>query len=215
MEKISLYDLLTLLLPGALLTFFIELIASNYNFNLDELGLNQYFNLAFFLSSSIFLGSLINVLTNKWLKYYRKIGLYTDIGIIYKNNKNLKRIKPFFQEKLKTIIGIEEFKKNSRSENFDIIWDEIYYELEAKDQINSPKTFQSFYFFFRNFFTLGIILFLPTLILCIYTKFQSLYVLLFLINLSAILISWKAGDWNRRKMVDRMFWTYYSIYKTK
>ena len=76
MEKISLYDLLSILLPGALLTLAIEVIINDFGLKIDSLETNNYFKLTLFLSSSIYIGSLINISTKKLLKIYKNLCLY-------------------------------------------------------------------------------------------------------------------------------------------
>lgn len=209
MEKISLYDLLSILLPGAILTLAIEVIATDYGLKIDSLEINNYFKLTLFLSSSIFIGSLINISTRRLLKIYKKIGLFTPLKTIYNSSTELELIKPFLKKKMNSL----EF--DSKKEKLEQLWPVVYYELEATGKISSPKAFQSFYFFFRNFFTLGIILFLPLLFQLIFYCFSTKYVFLCSINILGIFLSISAARWNRVKMVERMFWTYYSLNKNK
>jgi len=212
MEKLSLYDLLSVLLPGALLTLFIEVVATDYGLDLNSLKINQYFRLTIFLTSSIFLGSLVNIITRILFKIYRKIGLFTSVYKIYKKSKNLKQIHAFF-DKMMQAIDKRHLKKDSKHERIEYLWNEIYYELEATDKIKTPKAFQSFYFFFRNFFTLGLILllFLPILVAIKWVSIK--YTLLLGVNILGIIMSSFAGKWYRERMVERMFWTYYSLNK--
>jgi len=210
MEKISLYDLLSVLLPGALLTLAIEVIAIDLGFDIEALEVNNYFKLTIFLSSSIFIGSLINIFTRKLLWLYKKFGLYTPIKKIYKSSTDLELIKPFFKEKMNSL----EFD-SSKKENIEQLWSVVYYELEATEKINSPKAFQSFYFFFRNFFSLGAILLIPLILLTICHWYSAKYLFLLIIDVLGIIFSISAAKWNRIKMVERMFWTYYSLHKNK
>jgi hypothetical protein len=212
MEKLSLYDLLSVLLPGALLTLFIEFIAMDYGLDLKSLKFNQYFILTIFLSSSIFLGSLINILTRVFFKFYRKIGLYTSVFKIYNKSKSLNQIQYYFDDMLKKI-NPKHLTTDTKHQRIENLWSEIYYELEATEKIKTPKAFQSFYFFFRNFFTLGIILFIPLIIQNLLFWFSIKYAVLFGINIIGIFISLFAGKWYRERMVERMFWTYYSLHK--
>jgi len=92
--------------------------------------------------------------------------------------------------------------------------------LEANKQINVPKNFQSFYFFFRNFFTLGLLVLTLTIVVYIidllYQPFHLetvKYIYLIVVSVFVIIVSIIAANWNRKMMVKRMFWTYYSLYK--
>jgi hypothetical protein len=218
MQKLSLYDLLSVLLPGAILTLVIEFIGLNFGIEVSSSDLNEYFTLTLFLSSSIFLGSIINISTRNLLNLYKFIGLYTPLSQIYSKSLGLVHIKPFFQNILDSFTI--DFSKNDNDsiENIEKrklehLWSIIYYELEAKEDIGAPKAFQSFYFFFRNFFTLGIILFFPLLFLMINKHYEEQYLLFFVFNLISILLSIPAARWNRKQMTERMFWTYYSLNK--
>ena len=99
------------------------------------------------------------------------------------------------------------------TEPIDFIWSTIYYELEAKEQISSPKTFQSFYFFFRNFFTIGVLLLIPAAFSFKVIGFNIEYLMLITTIITSILLSIYAGRWYRAKMVERLLWTYYSLNK--
>lgn len=213
MEKLSLYDFLSVLLPGALLTLLIEVVATDFGLDLERHEINQYFRLTLFLTSAIFLGSLINISTRFFFKFYRKIKLYTSIIDIYTKSKSLKHIRYYFDD-LMVNSQIPQLKTDIKFLNIENLWNEIYYELEATDKIKVPKAFQSFYFFFRNFFTLGMILFPVLTFAFIYNRCAiNKYTLLFIINIIGLLISLYVGKWYRGRMVERMFWTYYSLHK--
>ena len=209
MEKISLYDLLSILLPGAILTLAIEVMATDFGLKINNLEINNYFKLTLFLSFSIFIGSFINILTRKSLKIYKKIGLYTPLKTIYKSSTEIELIKPFLKKKMNSLAF------DSKEEKLEQLWSVVYYELEATGKISSPKAFQSFYFFFRNFFTLGVILLALLIIQMSVICFSPKYIFLCSINILGIFLSISAARWNRVKMVERMFWTYYSLNKNK
>lgn len=211
MEKISLYDLLSVLLPGAILTLSIEMLMLNLGFEYDSVATNQYFSLTIFLSFSIFLGSLINISTRGLLKIYRKIGLYTSIYQIYEQAQALNTIKPFYK-KLMDKLCSDDCSKEQKVEQ---LWSEIYFELEATEKIGSPKSFQSFYFFFRNFFTLTILLYIPLIIVIIINWISFKYLIFLAVNILGTFLSVYAGKWYRERMVERMFWTFYSLNKNK
>lgn len=207
MEKISLYDLLSILLPGALLTLVIEVMIYDFGLKIDGLEINNYFKLTLFLSSSIFMGSFVNILTRKFLKLYEKIGLFTPLRKIFESSTELELIKPFLKKKMNLLAF------DSKEEKLEQLWSVVYFELEANGKISNPKAFQSFYFFFRNFFTLGVILFLPLLFQLIFHCFSPKYIFLCSINFLGVFLSISAAKWNRVRMMERMFWTYYSLNK--
>lgn len=209
MEKISLYDLLTILLPGALLTLIIQLIFKDLGLKFVGLEVDQYFALTIFLSSSIFLGSSLNFLTEKLLSKLRKVGLFTEIETLYPKIKQTPDFVNFYNTMVKN--DLLRLKAAERHEVFEELWSKIYYYLEANEKITTPKAFQSFYFFFRNFFILGFLLIIPFGVLIFVFSSPEKYILLSIINLLAVILSIYAGRWNRFKMVERMFWTYYML----
>ena len=208
MEKISLYDLLSILLPGSLFTLFLILIFKELGYNINEPELDQYFSLTIYLSSSIFFGTAINILTRTSLKIHRFFGLYTPIHELYKKHIKGEKIIHYYKKKMQKLPDNMSFK-----DKIEEVWDDIYFTLESTGNISVPKNFQSFYFFFRNFFTLGIILIIPEIILYCINDLQTKYLIIIGITLLTILISILAASWNRKMMVKRMFWTYYSLYK--
>lgn len=212
MEKISLYDFLSVLLPGALLTLAIKTTIPDAYLGIEKIKLNNYFLLTVFLSMALFLGSCINVLTRNLLDLYKRFGIHTPLKKIYDEKLNdLAIIKPFFTQMMQSL-DIESTSENVR---FYALWDIIYFELESTNTIAPSKAFQSFYFFFRNFFTLGFFLFLLMGISMLMHGFSTKYIPLIITNLTMIFLSILAGEWNRKKMVERIFWTYYSLHKNK
>lgn len=207
MEKLSLYNLLSVLLPGALLTFVIKIILESHGLGMISLKDQDYFSLVIYVSSSLFLGSLINILGIKFLPVLKFFGLYDSVQNIFENNEQTNTIKSFVLAEVQKIDEVNDYKK------YESLWALMYYELEAIDKIGIPKDFQSFYFFFRNFFTLGLILFLPLLFQMIYFWDNDLYKSLFISSVIGAFLSIISGKWNRKKMVERMFWTYYSLHK--
>ena len=213
MEKISLYDLLSILLPGAIFTLFIEFMFFQFNWHIDNYEVNEYFKLTIFLSSSIFFGSIINIITRALLdKYYSKTWLYEPIPDIYKklySDENLPIVK-FLTKKL------NEIEDNNFNNKIESLWDEIYFELESNNKIKVAKDFQSFYFFFRNFFTLGLLLLFVLIVLTI-VWYNTKHVFAYLLGFDVIMmiLSIISAKWNRKQMVKRLFWTYYSLHKNE
>ncbi len=216
MEKISLYDLLSVLLPGAILTLAIKMLIFDLNINLaiNNFDIDKHFSLTIFLTTSIFLGSLVNALTWKAQKFIHKDFLFGSISSVYKKigYTTFQNIKPFFNELHIKLVGKEKSDTYTEKEKISHVWSEIYYELEAKQQIGVPKNFQSFYFFFRNFFTTGLILIIFHLVYFIFTGDYK-YLGFLGIDVFAVISSVLAGKWYRKKMIERLFWTYYSLNK--
>jgi len=210
MEKLSLYDFLSVLLPGSLLTLFLLFFVRDLGVDFKQIELNQYFSLMVFLSFSIFLGSIINILTRSLLdKPYKAIGLYEPISKIYSKFSKGKLLEPYYEEMMNKLSPEKDF-----DEKIEDVWAKIYYTLEANNKIAVPKSFQSFYFFFRNFFTLGLLLLIPAVIMLCYYQFNY-YLYTLILTILIMVLSIFSAKWNRKKMVERMFWTYYVLYGEK
>jgi hypothetical protein len=210
MEKVPFFDLLTILLPGALLTIVIQLFTNEFSIDLLDIETNQYFALTVFLSSSIFLGSLLGFISEQLLPVLRRVGLYTPIAKLYPKMQKIDIVSGFYGKMMEKIESDSEVEL-SFHEKIERVWTQIYFYLEANEKIGTPKSFQSFYFFFRNFFTMCLILLLPLCILIYFSGQNDNYILLSIINVFAIILSILAGRWNRKKMVDRVFWIYFSL----
>ncbi|WP_446784624.1 type VI-B CRISPR accessory protein Csx27, partial [Macellibacteroides fermentans] len=97
-------------------------------------------------------------------------------------------------------------------------YDRMYYTLELSKNNEHPKTFQSFYFFFRQLVLACFILLLLSLVLyglsCLnalslskpdwgsLTAFASLIIL---ILITSIILA----RWYRKRMVEKMYWFFY------
>ena len=209
MEKISFFDFLSIVLPGAILTIFIVMFSLDEGLVIDSLVMNEFFGVTIFLSISIFLGSLINIQTWQILRFHKWIGIHKSIYHLYNKATSLDKVREYFDKEMSEYQNEEnDFEKMER------LWSEVYYKLEAHDQIRSPKIYKSYYFFFRNFFTLGLILILLHLSFYGLSGCQVHYLNLLFLDLFIIITSYLGARWNRSQMVKHMFWTYYSIYKS-
>ncbi len=210
MDKLSLYDLLSILLPGSLVSLFLVMIFNDLGYDLVGFELNDYFWLTIYLSSAFFLGSAINILTRSILgfKFYRKFGLYAPIHELFEKASANNQLKSFYDN-----FDVPNVDKKNREKRTAYIWDEIYFSLEADNKISVPKSFQSFYFFFRNFFTLGFILLVLMIAPVLIHGFTKKYFILLGVILLGMAISVLAAKWNRKMMVSRVYWTYYSLHK--
>lgn len=207
MDKLSLYNLLSVLLPGALLSFIIKLLLESHGFILNSLENQAFFSVFIYSSTSLFLGSLINILAIVCEKFLTRIGLHDSIEKIAQNYQTTTAIKAFIDQELKKTEEETEYNQ------YESLWSEMYYNLEANDKISIPKDFQSFYFFFRNFFMLGLIVLTLLVLQMVIIGISTFYITLFITCIVVSLLSIIAGRWYRKKMVERLFWTYYSLYK--
>lgn len=219
MDRLSIYELLSFIMPGALVVELINFCSSqllNYHtiFTVQNLGEGMVF-----LFLALFFGSLIHIISFKYLlsrKWY-KIMVYKPIDKI-KNCDYIEKIYPTLKE---MYVKIANKKKTEVSKGE--IFDFAYYYLESQDKITQAKNFQSLYFLFRNIFNLGFIacVFLIIIGILSFCKCfngnmpEILYSLLVVIITT--LISAFIARWFRVKMADRIFGTYYAdlIYNRK
>jgi len=101
----------------------------------------------------------------------------------------------------------------------DEYYDRMYYELEYHAVIDQPKTFQSFYFFFRQIALAGLLLLLINLLLSSLSfipntslnpidLMASLSQTTFLIVI--LIVSVCLARWYRKRMVMKMYWAYFT-----
>lgn len=215
MEKLSLYDLLSFLLPGAVAATLLYFgFLENQHFDFSKI--NDQLASVIFIAVSFFIGSIIHFAFDikPFKVLIRILGLYEKIPDIYYQNKiELKSyVKETFIEDLKQF---EKYGIKDDSNKIEHLWSKIYYKLEAEEKITTPKSFQSFYFFFRNIASICIITIVVAAIMVIIKGISDTRIITLVIAFIVLVLSILAGRMHRRKMVDRMFWTYYSLYKNK
>ena len=231
MEKFSLYDLLGLLLPGVLFLHFLGILNNLFvkaNIAFPDTGLDLGIYICFSLILGAVLYSASFYLTQ--FSFYRKM-LYKPTGTIFMDNHKLRNQ----LGKKMNEISLAWFGKNlflpqgdeseSDKEELDLLcklredfYDRMYYTLELSKNNEHPKTFQSFYFFFRQLVLACFILLLLSLVLyglsCLnalslskpdwgsLTAFASLIIL---ILITSIILA----RWYRKRMVEKMYWFFY------
>ena len=177
MEKFTVFDLLSLLLPGVFLVFILRLLLKYYNlvpFELTDQLSSKLTDFGVSLLFSVVLGGLAYYLADKFKKsfLFKKIlKIYTPIGMIIFSMKNVEH--NFFEILNKKSIEIfgkkifltkDEFKNHHNSDKEELIklqgrfYSLAYYDLQYCDKIDYPRTYQSFYYFFRQIITSIIIL---------------------------------------------------------
>lgn len=113
----------------------------------------------------------------------------------------------------------EESEKEQLKKLHDEFYDRAYYELEYLNKIDVAKTFQSFYFFFRQLataFLMIIALMIPISVVSIFWHWRDiepnfcLQFWLFAGMLLAMILSVGHARWYRRNMVLKLYWTYFT-----
>jgi uncharacterized membrane protein YfcA len=239
MEKFTLYDFLGLILPGCIFLFFTNMIVKLYGlqaFIEKQQGLNLKTGLI--LIFAVIIGALLYVLSfylvkRKW--YNRLFGMYRHVADLYVDLNALHKIvgktlnkkamewfkKNIFLDKQK-FRSLMDNEKDRITELQGQFYDRMFYELEYHGKKEHANTFHSFYFFFRQTALASILLILLTGVfyLSCFIPFlnlsspdacklafttASLFLMLF--------ISVQLAQWYRKRMVLKMYWTYYTHIK--
>lgn len=228
MEKFSLFDLLGILMPGAYCVMVLQVLLNILGVQGDffkEFLDNNIVSFSLGLFFSIVLGGLFFYLSDKFKEsnFYKNIlKIYISIGEIffsikhidtyYTNNLNKQSILWF---KNTIFLNVQERNNLNKKEKSDLIklhgifYSRAYYELQYNGGIDYPKTYQSFYFFFRNVVTIS--LFLIPICLIFYfigNDYKNELLLLLLILIIFFLISIYLARYFRMEMVKKLYIIY-------
>lgn len=217
MDKFSLYEFLSFVVPGFIALQIVEFYNSSVFEQANLLNFESDIQESFVLFClSLFAGIFIHIITFKLIKYkwYKQI-IYKPIQDISLKVEEIKKIMPFLNEEYNKIKKHEE-KDIKGKDTAPNIFDFAYYFLETNNKITPAKNFQSLYFWFRNMFTLILITIGITLLLCIGSFFieeildKTTVLFWFLTKIIAItIIVVPIANWLREKMVTKIFWSYY------
>lgn len=220
MDKLSLYEILSFVIPGFILINVFEFYNSVIFKNGDLLskGSNLEESILLFCLS-LFLGVIVHIVTFRFLKtsrlkWYKKL-IFKSPQEITSDNDFIKKVIPFLNEDyLKTQQHNEKVPESNEVANY--LFDFAYLYLEVNDKITPAKNFQSMYFWFRNMFTIGLFLIPFSFIICIVTFFNKMEndlimksFFMFLITLTITLILIPTANWLREKLMEKVFWSYY------
>ncbi len=235
MEKFSIYDLLGLLLPGFVLVYLCHIINTAYKvipYTYDDSKLSAEIGIVFCMS--LIAGAFLYAVNFYLLKrtWYNKItGMFKGVGDLYRDldnfpvdiNEILNRQSNswYNQPVFFTKNELAEMAEDNRQVIYslqDKFYSRAYYELEYLEKSNVPKTFQSFYFFFRQLAT-GLLLVTMILLVISIISWFNIYSLhqpdhlniiwLWIGLISAFLLSVGHARWYRKNMVFKLFWHYY------
>ncbi len=236
MEKFSIYDLLGLLLPGVVFLFFLNTLT--HIFGIDpqlSQTLDWKTNIGITLCFALIAGAVLYASSFYFVKkawYNRLFGMYENItrlyfemedSLVHMNETLNQKAKEWYDKEIyfeKT--AFDKFTKEERLENQRMrgkYYSRMYSELVYHDKIKYSITFQSFYFFFRQtalacslLLVIGIITyglsFIPCMCLNIPSASISLWLTFLLVAL--LFISTRLAAWYRKRMVSKMYWTYYT-----
>jgi len=215
MDKLSLYEILSFVIPGFIIIklidiFRYQLSGSNNIFSSDNIG-----DSLILFCASLVIGVIIHVLTTQVIlkiRFLKKL-VYTSVKDI-ELGKYSKLIIPYLNEEYAKLKK-HDCEENTNNQPSEYLFDFAYYYLEVNDKVTQVKNFQSLYFMFRNFFTIGLIV-VPILLFTIsYSYCNELdqtqnFGLSLLIVLISLLVNIYVSRWLRIKMIERVFESYYA-----
>lgn len=241
MDKLSLYDILGMLLPGVMFLFFLTIVNCSYAIypesflSLDTAG--EVKELSVLFSFSMIAGSCfyaINFyLVNKTQWYNKLFGMYDHVAKLYLkapflhglmnetlNKKAFERYgKKIFHSK-NQFEALEKQEQNTVFDFQDEFYDIMYYELEHHEKIGYAKDFQSFYFFFRQMVTALMLTMILTIIGLLYalkttncdlSDYGWVSVKMLVCFLLLMLLCTQLARWYRKRMVLKMYWAYFTL----
>lgn len=218
MDKISVYEFFSFVVPGGLVLFLlnwcsINILKTGVIFSLSDLS-NSLVSLVF----ALLIGTLLHTLTYSVLlksKIYCRI-IYKSVQEISLDDYTM-RILPFLNQEYEKI---KKHKVDDGGNDFvpaSYLFDFAYYYLEVNSKNAQAKNFQSLYFLFRNIFTLGLVGICILTVAIVYSFFSRvdtsvffdaiLYLFLFII---ISLLTIPVANWLRKKMIITVFGCYYA-----
>lgn len=232
MEKFSLYDLLGLLMPGILFVYFINLINSVFNvFSLSFQSDGWDISTLIFLCFSLIAGAMLYSV-NFWLLKQRRyewlFGMKKHVADIYNElafpfnqmNQSLnKKANEWYGKDIFFGPNANHHLTQEERDLQDSFYDRMYYELEYLDKIDSAKTIQSFYYFFRQTVTASLLLLIVFIVFALICLIQgnavpecktSQVFWLPVLLVATIALSVGHAKWYRKTMVLKMYWAYFT-----
>lgn len=212
MDKLSIYELLSFIIPGYIAAKIIEYYLTFYEIKLPFPMEGNLDDNLLLLVVSIILGVFIHVLTFKiisldgleWMKdlIYKKEKDYIKdskngelamiipaVAALYEKEKNhqdaISEIRAVLEVKDKD--GNVE-KKDIELDYYDWTFDFAYYYLEVNDKITQAKNFQSFYFLFRNLFVMSMVHFAILILLAFMSFIKPAFSILNIDTLYTVLL---------------------------
>ena len=221
MEKFSLYEILSFLLPGFVLIGIVQLY-QKYVFGCEHLLFSsdsKFSESIVLLCLSLFVGIVIHVSTfllmkQKYFKWFKN-AIMQSVQEISANNKFIQCTIPFLNEEYRKLRKHDELPVNE-NEAENNLFDFAYYYLEVNGKISAAKNFQSLYFWFRNMFTISCFLLPVSMVITAIALYKGYTcnktdsaILIMTINLITLFIIIPTARWLRTKYVDKVFWSYY------
>lgn len=237
MEKFTLYDLLGLFLPGVLFIFFCNVLNNLYNVcpalltsGGSDIGIGIL--LCFALVTGAMLYS-VNFYLEKKAGWYRWLfGMkkkvadlfleMTSLHQLMNTTLNRKAVEWYGKEiyfSKDRFNALPETDQEQAKDTQDEYYDRMYYELEYMNKIDTPKTFQSFYYFFRQLVTASMVLLVMLVILQVASLIPcsgliqpelNIPIWLAICFLITLILSAGNARWYRKSMIAKMYWAYFT-----
>ena len=232
MEKLSLNDLLALLLPG--LFFIISAQAANFycpkfiSFGwhalLSAVADWDALRVTIYFFGCVVTGALLNrisflLIAKKRAKLYNKVsyGLYAHTGKLYDSLELPAPYTSFFNRDCQAIFG-QPYKPANQEETRGDYFDYAFYYVLNHQEEPEMRTQQAYYFLFRNLFlasglmsALLAVLSLTVLATHGWQGMQPLMGLLCLHLAAGYVVFAPIGRWYRKRMVRYVFTSYYML----
>jgi len=237
MEKFSLYDLLAVLFPGVIFLYMLNTIRELFGI-LPDYELTDKWELLIIMA--VMAGAIIYVisflLTSRCKWFYRTTGMYRHISDLYQKASIHVTTGIILNKQAKEWYGrdiffstaeynlLPEAEKVEVCKLQDIFYDRMYYELDYAGKLTTPKSFQSFYLFFRNVFVataisiaLLIALYLINLIPAFhFAKLNCNETITDLVTITFVYFSSIfIARWYRQRMIAKMYWFFYAHINSK
>lgn len=228
MEKFTLYDLLAIILPGALLTAGINVLLLQYGIVdkevLSYLEKSQLFKLGLWICQSILLGGLIFKISDLLIRttlYTKHLPVFQSIGYMFYKLKDIDVYHISFLKDLSVkwfghnvfllkneAEALEEGTRTQYAKEVGLFFSRAYYELEYEGKLNLVMKFQSFYFFFRQTLTSVLLLMLPIYAVVMKYNHKVTPIVLTLIMALIIWVLTYLAKHFRNEMMKKLFITY-------
>ena len=232
MEKFSLYDLLAVLFPGIIFLYMLNSIRELFGlFPLSELTdkWELLIVMAAVAGAVIYVISFLLTSKVKWL--YKVMGLYQHISGLYQSADIHETVGTELNKKATEWYGKDIFFSKSEYNQFsdtqkdevcefqDNFYDRMYYELDYAGKLTTPKSFQSFYLFFRNVFVataISIVILLLLYLINLIPLFNfstpdgNDTIITSIALIFIFLCSTHIARWYRERTIVKMYWYFYT-----
>ena len=220
MEKFSLYEILSFLLPGFVLIGIVQLY-QKYVFGFEHLLFSsdsKFSESIILLCLSLFVGVLLHFFTfwilgikkNNWINKIVKPSVKT-----VSENKSIQKILLFLFNEYK-LLNKDNSKLNGDENDIEDLFHFAYFYLETNNKISAAKNFQSLYFWFRNMFTISCVLAPFSIIILAITliKGYTCYhidsaITIMIVNIFMLIILSPISRRLREKFIEKIFWSFY------